>query len=153
IGGGEQPPAPEIVNRVGRLFDEVHSRLQEKNDSFVTKTSNRTDFQNQLAALNEVDAEGIVRFGDSTFGISDALYRHLSAQGFESGEISSVVRNMVMGHGERNAYEIGSKDGRQLIYPVDSTGRIMYDQISNDITGQITVALKHNLNPLESVRV
>ena len=160
IGGDQKPPDVKLVKRIRELVVRMDSivrpggRVDNGPDGVVCEASSRKDFLDKIEKCKGDAKERVVVYGGQVF-VNDVVLGKIGGIGFDKGEISSVAKYLIAEENTRNGYAIvrDATTGNQVIAPVDSYGRIQKDQISNDIVGQITVALKHDLNTQTAVRV
>lgn len=163
IGGHVTRPAGELVRRVDWILDrlgfnqEAYRTGVRDPNSLVGNGFRVVDIRGQRLTdemamrFNEASAGRLIVLTDT--GVRVNLEAQNALRGFDSGELSSVLRVVFSEKGkagEYNAYAIG---GDGLIYPVDHLGKIQFDQISNDIAGQAAAARINGLDPHTSVRV
>lgn len=163
IGGHVTRPAGELVRRVDWILDrlgfnqEAYRTGVRDPNSLVGNGFRVVDIRGQRLTdemamrFNEESAGRLIILTDT--GVRVNLEAQNALRGFDSGELSSVLRVVFSEKGkagEYNAYAIG---GDGLIYPVDHLGKIQFDQISNDIAGQAAAARINGLDPHTSVRV
>lgn len=152
IGAETRAPDRSLVSSTRRLYNELEARIKFNSDFKVAFVDSKEARDALLDAWNKQGVEGLVRF-KTDIAASDRLLTNLEARGHMRGDIRSVAMVLTSQKGAPGAYALTWKDGKEVIIPVDEYGRYQMDQISNDIVGQIAVALKEGKDPFKTVRV
>ncbi len=173
VGGKIKAPTEAMMKNVNDLLDafKFESKSFEKVfENYQQKyINNKTAFAGKKIMLGEFEVvhEGHLTNakaaqynlrGRKTIVITETeVFLNTKAQQalkkFKGADVSSAIKTLFSQQGkagELNAYAV--ENG--YIYPVDNLGKIQYEQISNDITGQIVAARKAGLrHPSRAVRV
>ncbi len=165
IGGNVSAPKAELVRKIDKLLNDIGFNAKTF-ESSAKKTGNKglgelgkgfkvEDYRgkelsgSKMTELNNASTKKIMLL-DGEIKLNHAARESLKQ--YKAGEISSVLRTLYSKTGRAGEYSsYFVKNG--LVYPVDMLGKIQFEQISNDIVGQITAVRKHGADPYTSVRV